>query len=57
MCCAIPSTRARFAAIHARAIDPFAAILEEFAAERQVELPLDTCKLAVAFFAAGTALG
>jgi AcrR family transcriptional regulator len=52
-----PEHRARFAAIHARAIDPFAAILEEFAAERQVELPLDTCKLAVAFFAAGTALG
>ena len=52
-----PEHRARFAEIHARAVDPFVASLELFAAERQVELPLDARKLAVAFFAAGTALG
>lgn len=52
-----PEHRARFAEIHGRAVDPFVASLELFAADRRVELPLDARKLAVAFFAAGTALG
>jgi AcrR family transcriptional regulator len=52
-----PEHRTRFAEIHGRAVAPFVASLERFAAERRVELPLEARKLAVALFAGGTALG
>ena len=52
-----PEHRARFAEIHARAVDPFARSMERFAAERGIELPLDAGQLAVALFAMGTGIG
>ena len=51
-----PEHRARFAAIHARAIEPLAAGMERLAAEREVELPVDARQLAVAIFATQTGL-
>jgi AcrR family transcriptional regulator len=52
-----PRHRERFAAIHARAAEPFAAALERFAADRGVALPLDARRLSIALFAMGTGLG
>jgi AcrR family transcriptional regulator len=51
-----PEHRARFAALHARAVDPFAAALERHAEEHGLTLPLDARRLATAFFATGTGL-
>ena len=51
-----PEHRERFAAIHSRGADPFVSALERFAAEREIELPLDPRELAVSFFAMGTGL-
>jgi AcrR family transcriptional regulator len=52
-----PEHRERFAAVHARAAEPFFGALERFAASRGVELPLDARRLSVALFAMGTGLG
>src|SRR5919108_281554 len=52
-----PEHRARFAAIHARAIDPFAAILEEFAAERRGGVPRAAPHLGGGVFSAGNVRG
>jgi AcrR family transcriptional regulator len=52
-----PEHRERFAAIHARAAEPFAGALERFAADRGLELPLDARRLSIALFAMGTGLG
>ena len=52
-----PEHRARFAEIHARAVDPFVKSTDRFAAERGIELPLEARQLAVALFAMGTGLG
>jgi AcrR family transcriptional regulator len=52
-----PEHRARFAAIHARAADPFVAALERMASERGVELPFGARRLAVAGYALATGLG
>jgi AcrR family transcriptional regulator len=46
-----PEHRARFAAIHGRAQEPFVAAVERFAAERGVPTPLDPRKLTAAVFA------
>jgi AcrR family transcriptional regulator len=51
-----PEHRARFAAIHAKGADPFAAAMERFVAERGVELPLGVRELTVCFFAMGNGL-
>jgi AcrR family transcriptional regulator len=51
-----PEHRERFAAIHARGVDPFVTALERFAATRDIELPLEPRELAVSFFAMGTGL-
>jgi AcrR family transcriptional regulator len=51
-----PEHRARFAAIHSRGADPFVSALERFAAEREIELPLEARELAVSFFAMGNGL-
>jgi AcrR family transcriptional regulator len=52
-----PEHRQRFAAIHARAAEPFAGALERFAARRGIELPLDARRLSIALFAMSTGLG
>lgn len=52
-----PEHRARFAALHARAAEPFAEALERHARERELTLPLGARQLATAFFASGTGLG
>ena len=52
-----PEHSARFAALHARAIEPFAEALERHARERRLTLPLGARQLATAFFASGTGLG
>jgi AcrR family transcriptional regulator len=52
-----PEHRARFAAIHARAVDPYVAAFERHAAETGLRLPYDARKLAVAGYALGTGLG
>jgi AcrR family transcriptional regulator len=52
-----PEHRARFAALHRRATEPFVAAIERLAAERAVELPVDAEQFAVSMFAVTTALG
>jgi AcrR family transcriptional regulator len=52
-----PEHRARFAAIHARYQEPIAAALERWAAEHDVELPLDARRLTIAVTVMGTGLG
>ncbi len=52
-----PEHRDRFAVIHARAMQPAVDGLRRFAAERNIELPIDAHQLAVAFFALTTGLG
>ena len=52
-----PEHRARFASLHARAVEPFAEALERHARERGLDLPLGARQLATAFFATGTGLG
>ena len=51
-----PEHRARFAAIHSRAVDPFVAAMDRFADERDVELPLEARQLVTAFFAMANGL-
>jgi AcrR family transcriptional regulator len=51
-----PEHRARFAALHARATEPFVEALERHARERRITLPLRAPELATAFFASGTGL-
>jgi AcrR family transcriptional regulator len=51
-----PEHRARFAAIHGRAVDPLVADLERLAGERGVPLPLPARRLAVAIFSMQTGL-
>jgi AcrR family transcriptional regulator len=51
-----PEHRARFAELHARAQEPYAAAMERHARERGIALPLDARRLATALFAAGTGL-
>jgi AcrR family transcriptional regulator len=52
-----PEHRARFAAIHGRYLDPIAAALERWAADEDVELPLDARRLTIAVTVMGTGLG
>jgi AcrR family transcriptional regulator len=52
-----PEHRARFAAIHGRYLLPFSAALERWAAEHEVELPLDAHRLTVALTVMATGLG
>jgi hypothetical protein len=52
-----PEHRARFAAIHRRAADPFVAAFERFAAERGTTPRADARQVAVAGYALGTGLG
>jgi AcrR family transcriptional regulator len=51
-----PEHRARFAALHARATEPFVQALERHARERRVALPLGARELATALAAAATGL-
>ena len=52
-----PEHRERFAAIHARAAEPFVAAMERLAAARGARLPVDARRLSVAMFAMTTGLG
>jgi AcrR family transcriptional regulator len=52
-----PEHRERFAEIHARVIDSVAARIQRFAAERQIELPIDARQLAIGAFALGNGVG
>jgi AcrR family transcriptional regulator len=52
-----PEHRVRFAGIHGRYLEPFAAALERWAAEHEVELPLDARRLTVALTVMTTGLG
>ena len=51
-----PEHRARFAALHARATEPFVEALDRHARERGMTLPLGARQLATAFLATGTGL-
>jgi hypothetical protein len=52
-----PEHRARFAAIHARYLDPVAAALDRWAGEHDVALPVDARRLTIAVTVMGTGLG
>ena len=52
-----PEHRARFAAVHGRYLDPVAAALDRWAAEHDVELPVDSRRLTIAVTVMGTGLG
>ncbi|HEY5262436.1 MAG TPA: TetR/AcrR family transcriptional regulator [Solirubrobacteraceae bacterium] len=52
-----PEHRERFAEIHVRVIDSAAARIRQFAADRQIELPIDARQLAIGTFALGNGLG
>jgi AcrR family transcriptional regulator len=52
-----PEHRSRFAAIHGRYLQPFAAALDRWAAEHGIELPLDAGRLTVALTVMATGLG
>jgi AcrR family transcriptional regulator len=51
-----PEHRARFAAIHARAVEPFVGAMERFARARGIELPLGARQLSIAMYAMGSGL-
>ncbi len=51
-----PEHRERFAAIHARVIEPFAAAMERYAARHGIELPLGARPLAIALYAMSVGL-
>ena len=51
-----PEHRERFAAIHSRAVEPYVNQIERFAAEREVELPMDSRQLTVAVYAMTTGM-
>jgi AcrR family transcriptional regulator len=52
-----PEHRVRFAAIHKRYLEPIAAALDRWAAEHDVELPLDAHGLTIGVTVMGTGLG
>jgi hypothetical protein len=49
--------RARFAAIHGSYVQPIAAAMQRWAAEHDVELPVDAHRLTIAVTVMGTGLG
>jgi AcrR family transcriptional regulator len=51
-----PEHRERFAAIHARAVEPYVNHMERLAAQRGVELPMDSRQLTVAVYAMTTGI-
>jgi AcrR family transcriptional regulator len=52
-----PEHRARFAAVHDRYLEPIGGALERWAAEHEVELPIDVRALTVALTVMATGLG
>jgi hypothetical protein len=49
--------RVRFAGVHGRYLEPIAGALDRWAAEHDVELPLDARRLTIAVTVMGTGLG